>query len=101
MKMLAESPWEWQLFAEGDRFIVSVICGSVALYTRYVVLSQQQKDAYLGASEPCAAELIIQEFAHRVRQHGERDNAGVALSAAEQDAMQLAIQEWRENALSS
>jgi hypothetical protein len=32
MEVIAEKPWSWMLFADGERRLLSVVCGGVGIY---------------------------------------------------------------------
>ena len=46
MKVLAEESWSWMLLEHDGDLIMSVVCGSVGLYTIEFVLSNDEQSAY-------------------------------------------------------
>ena len=64
MKKKLEKNWEYTLYENDDVFILSVLCGSVALYTINVELNESEKNIFfeLGNSS-------IEDFAGKIRQN--------------------------------
>ncbi|MET7030094.1 hypothetical protein [Sediminicola luteus] len=64
MKKKIEKNWEYTLYENDGAFILSVICGSVALYTINVELNELEKNTFfeLGNS-------FIEDFAEKIRQN--------------------------------
>lgn len=48
MKKNLEKNWEYTLYENDDVFILSVLCGSVALYTINVELNESEKNIFLN-----------------------------------------------------
>lgn len=51
MKIIAEAHWSWQLFQDGAEYYLSVVCGSVGLYTRDILLTPSEAAQYNQAGE--------------------------------------------------
>lgn len=46
MKTVAEKPWLYTLYEDGERLILSVLSGGVGLFDVPIVLSQAEADTY-------------------------------------------------------
>lgn len=46
MNILAQEPWAWTLYADGDRRILTVLVGGVALYEVAVALTPAEREAF-------------------------------------------------------
>jgi len=46
MKVVGEECWSWMLFEEMDSLYLSVVCGSVGLFTRNIALNEEEKRNY-------------------------------------------------------
>lgn len=57
MQVVAESNWNWMLFKDEERYILSVLCGSVGMYTREIVLSDQELADYQTSGEKALERL--------------------------------------------
>jgi len=47
MKVIDQKSWSWTLYQHNDEYILSVLCGTVAMYGREVVLNEDEKTEYL------------------------------------------------------
>ena len=43
MNVIAESPWSWMLYAQGEKRWLAVICGSVGLYEMVIELDADER----------------------------------------------------------
>lgn len=43
MDVIAQSAWDYTLFADEGRLLLEVVCGSVAIYTLAVELTQEER----------------------------------------------------------
>ena len=46
MEVIAEKSWNWMLFADGERLLLSVVCGSVGIYEMDFELTGDEVAAY-------------------------------------------------------
>lgn len=46
MEVVAEARWSWMLLRDGESLYLSVLCGSVGLYTRDLALTPVEAAAY-------------------------------------------------------
>jgi hypothetical protein len=46
MEVIAEKSWDWMLFADGDRLLLSVVCGGVGVYEMEFELSDDEAQSY-------------------------------------------------------
>lgn len=44
IQVVDESTWAWLLYADGDRRVLAVVCGSVGLYERVVELDIDERE---------------------------------------------------------
>ena len=47
MKVIDQKSWSWTLYQRNDEYILSVLCGSVAMYGREIVLNANETAEYL------------------------------------------------------
>lgn len=47
MKVIDQESWSWTLYQRNDEYILSVLCGSVAMYGREIVLNANETAEYL------------------------------------------------------
>lgn len=47
VKIIDEKPWSWTLYEHDDEYFLSVMCGSVGLYSRDIILSVDETERYL------------------------------------------------------
>ena len=48
MRIIDEKPWSWILYEQDGEYFLSVMCGSVGLYTRDIILSVNETERYLS-----------------------------------------------------
>lgn len=46
MEVIAEKPWSWMLFADGERRLLSVVCGGVGIYEIEFELTANEAAGY-------------------------------------------------------
>lgn len=46
MKVVAEETWSWMLFEDASRLYLSVLCGTVALFERFIELTDEEREQY-------------------------------------------------------
>ena len=64
MKQIAQSSWSWTLFQEGNSYVLSVLCGSVAYFTTDIQLSQDEV-----ANFSQAGNAYLDQLADEIRSH--------------------------------
>ncbi len=57
MQVVAEETWSWMLFAAGERLLLSVVCGTVAIYTLDLELNAAEVAEYRAAGNAAVARL--------------------------------------------
>ncbi len=57
MKVLAESNWNWMLYQDSDSYILSVLCGSIGMFTLELILSAEEVSDYLERSDKAIDKL--------------------------------------------
>ena len=43
MQLLAQSPWDYDLYQEGDRILLTVVCGTVGIFEITVELTPAER----------------------------------------------------------
>ncbi len=90
MKAVAEINWNWMLFKDEEKYILSVLCGSVGMYTREIVLSDQEFADYQTSGEK-ALERLARDICHFQSQYESRQVPDFHLN----EEAKLAAKEWR------
>ena len=62
MREILKSKWNYILYEVGSEFILSVMCGSVALYDRNIYLNEEEKKIYESKGQS-----YIEELANKIR----------------------------------
>ena len=62
MKEIIKKNWEYTLFEKKDKMILSVLCGSVALFTVNIKLNESEKESFEKFGES-----YIDDLAEKVR----------------------------------
>ena len=62
MQVIAEKSWAWMLYEHEGEFILSVLCGSVAIYGREILLNAEEKADYLERGQASIEELARSIF---------------------------------------
>lgn len=75
MDVVAESRWAWLLYADGDRHVLCVVCGSVALYELAVELRSAEVGEF-RAGGTAAVDRLARKVSDAPRDHWERHVAG-------------------------
>lgn len=57
MHVVAEETWSWMLLAAGERLFLSVVCGTVAIYTVDLELTAAEIAEYRAAGDAAVARL--------------------------------------------
>lgn len=57
MEVIAEKSWNWMLFADGERLLLSVVCGSVGIYEMDFELTEDEVAAYRRLEHPYLDQL--------------------------------------------
>ena len=47
MKVIKQKSWSWTLYQHNDEYILSVLCGTVAMYGREIILNASETAEYL------------------------------------------------------
>jgi hypothetical protein len=92
IKVIAEEGWSWMLFQDDQRYILSVVCGSVALYSIDMLLSEMEATAY--HQEGRAA---IKKLAEKIRNNPEAYRLRHLTDFHTNAAAGIAAKEWRDN----
>lgn len=90
MKVLSESNWNWMLYKSDESFILSVLCGSVGMFTREIVLSIDEVSEYLEHSDKA-----IEKVAQSVRSNPEKYQSRQIPDFHLNEAAKSAASEWR------
>lgn len=64
MKQIAQSSWSWTLFQDGNSYVLSTLCGSVAYFTTDIQLSQDE-----AANFSQAGSAYLDQLANEIRSH--------------------------------
>lgn len=57
MNALINKSWQYTLYEEGEKLLLSVVCGTVGVFTVNIELSETEKQAYLEKGERYIDEL--------------------------------------------
>lgn len=92
IKVVAEASWCWMLFQDNEDFILSVLCGSVGIYTRDILLSEAEVASYHQDGI-----TAIEKLAEQVRNHPEAYQPRHLQDFHNNQAAKNAAKEWRNN----
>ena len=96
MKVLAEESWSWMLFEHEDGRFLSVLCGTVGLYSIEFRLSEVEVEAIAAGGKSSIAELA-RDVVSRPLDYQSRHMPGFrSLSGYEE-----ALADWRRDEVSS
>lgn len=59
VKVLAEETWAWMLYGDGARYFVSIVCGTVAVYTIDLELTVDEVAAFHREGAPFISRLAL------------------------------------------
>jgi len=75
MNTIISKSWQYSLHQEGEKLLLSVVCGTVAIFTVTIELSAQEKNLFLEKGEryidELAAEITYNPDAFMARNVGE------------------------------
>jgi hypothetical protein len=57
VKEILQEPWSYALYQDGEQLLLSVLCGTIGLYERNVVLDPDELASYREQGQPFIAEL--------------------------------------------
>ena len=75
MDVVAEGRWAWLLYVDGDRHVLCVVCGSVALYELALELLPAEVDAFRSGGV-AAVDRLARQVSDAPRDHWDRRIAG-------------------------
>ncbi|MDG6108611.1 hypothetical protein Daura_25225 [Dactylosporangium aurantiacum] len=75
MDVVAEEPWAWMLYVDGDRHVLCVVCGTVAMYELAMQLRPDEIGAYRAGGAP-ALDRLARQAADAPRQFWARHLPG-------------------------
>ena len=77
MNTIISKSWQYSLHKEGEKLLLSVVCGTVAIFTVTIELSEQEKNLFLEKGEryidELAAEITYNPEAFMTRNVGETE----------------------------
>ena len=89
MKVIDQKSWSWTLYQCNDEYILSVLCGSVAIYGVEVILSQDETSDYL--------EHGIDELAQKITYEPSKYKSRKVIGFHNDPAVKKADNEWRNS----
>ena len=89
MKVIDQKSWSWTLYRRDDEYILSVLCGSVAMYGREVILSKNEISEYL--------EHGIDELAKKITYEPSKYKSRQIIGFHDDPAVKIADNEWRNS----
>lgn len=92
MQVILESNWSWMLFEEESDFYLSVVCGSSAIFTRELRLSEEEVLAFRNNGES-ALDDIASAVRYRPQHFDDRHIKGFMT----RDDVRTAILDWKIN----
>ncbi|PKF60441.1 hypothetical protein CW745_15360 [Psychromonas sp. psych-6C06] len=87
MKVIDQKTWNWTLYQHNDEYILSVLCGSVAMYGREVVLSPNEISEYLDHG--------IDQLAKKITYEPSKYKSRQIIGFHDDPAVKNANEEWR------
>ncbi len=90
MHLLAERNWSWMLFEDEGIFILSVICGSVGIYTLEIQLSANELAEYRAKGEKFL-DVIARDISYAQSKYTARQ----IVNFHSNPAVQIAVDLWR------
>ncbi|MEV0136364.1 hypothetical protein AB0H83_49080 [Dactylosporangium sp. NPDC050688] len=75
MDVVAEGPWAWMLYVDGDRHVLCVVCGTVAVYELAMQLRPDEVDAF-RAGGAAALDRLARQVADAPRRFWDRNLPG-------------------------
>jgi hypothetical protein len=60
MKELLQEPWLYTLYANGERLILTVVCGTVAVYELSIELTNEEKQQFDSLGKAFIHSLALQ-----------------------------------------
>ena len=90
MKVLAEESWTWMLFEHEGALMLSVLCGSIGLYTIEFTLSQEERGLFQEQGEP-----FVKQLARQVSWQPESFRERRIANFEQLDGLQEATAAWR------
>ncbi len=58
MKVIAQEEWSWTLLEDGERLVLSVLCGGAAMYELDIALSPEERALWETQGAPGLKPLI-------------------------------------------
>lgn len=93
MEVIAEKTWDWMLFADGERLLLSVVCGGVGIYVIDFELTDDE-----AANFSCSGNSYIGQLAHKVRSTPDSFRTRRVSDLYGEEAT-AAVTKWREKCL--
>ena len=91
MHVVEEAHWSWMLLAEGEKYVLSVVCGTVALYEIEFALTAEEIAAYRSDGRPS-----LEKLADRVMVSPSAFQARHIPDFHERPGVEEAIAAWRK-----
>ncbi|KZY35119.1 hypothetical protein A3749_24805 [Oleiphilus sp. HI0078] len=82
--------WSWTLLRHNENFILSVVCGSVGIYTVEVVLSKAEIDHYKAKGV-----AFIKQLASNIRSNPESSKSKSLGASPIAKELEIALNEWK------
>jgi hypothetical protein len=60
MKEILQEPWLYSLYEDGESLILSVVCGTVAVYDLTIELTTEEKQQFATLGKPFLHTLALQ-----------------------------------------
>jgi|CXWL01.1.fsa_nt_gi hypothetical protein len=89
IQVLDESVWSWMLYADGDRRVLAVLCGTVGLYERVIELDSRECGLIIADRQ------AIDELARRISGDPPRYGPRHQPHLLDSDAARAATARWR------
>lgn len=91
VKVIAESNWHWLLYQENDEYTLSVLCGTVGVYSIEILLSRQEVQTFQNKGIPA-----IEILARSVTNSPESFSSRRLTDFHSNINAKIAVSEWRE-----
>ena len=92
MKVVCESRMAWMLFQEEDNYFLSVVCGSVGIFTRDVNLTPFDIENYSKNGQS-----FIDELSKEIQNNPSEYEGRIIKDFRKNPEVGLAAKEWRAN----
>lgn len=90
LKVIAETTWSWMLFEHEGEYLLSVLCGSVAMYGREIQLDATERADYLEHGQDS-----IEKLARAIRNNPNAYQSRQIKDFHQRDDISQAAKAWR------